>query len=134
MIRHIDKHVKEHAKIILIISGLITSGLGIISIFPEFVLKTMFDLDFYQNYSIIIKHWSMSVAIAGIFLIISAFKKEWRIPIMLYSIIEKIYLVLLCIIALKYPYGKAFLPIIYVDTLLCILLAHLLKDEFRKKY
>ena len=123
----------KYTKIILIISGFLTSGLGIVALFPKFGMETLFKLAFLQEYSIIIKHWSMSVCIAGIFLIISAYKKEWRVPIVLYALFEKAYLVILCALSItKYAYGKGFIAPLALDSILCLIYIPMLINEVKK--
>ncbi len=126
------KYSERSTRLILIVCGLMTAGLGAISISPELFLEKLFKLDFVQDYDIIIRHWSASVFILGVFLIISAFKENWRIPLVLFAILEKVYLVVVCIFAMKYTYGKSFAIVIPLDTAMCLLLAYVLLNEFGK--
>jgi len=126
------KYSERSARLILVLCGLMTAGLGGVSISPEFFLEKIFKLDYVQDYDIIIRHWSASVFILGVFLIISAFNKKWRVPIILFAILEKAYLIVVCIFAMKYTYGKSFALIIPLDTIMCILLALVLVNEFNK--
>ncbi|MBI9012095.1 MAG: hypothetical protein JEZ08_07650 [Clostridiales bacterium] len=126
------KKFERSTKLILILCGLVTAGLGGISISPEFFLEKIFKLDYIQTYDIIIRHWSASVFILGVLLVISAFNEKWRIPLVLFAILEKMYLVVVCIFAMKYTYGKPFAIIIPLDTALCLLLVFVLLNEFGK--
>jgi len=126
------KYSERSIRLILIVCGLMTAGLGVVSISPEFFIEKVFKLDYVQNYDIIIRHWSASVFILGVFLIISAFNEKWRVPLVLFAILEKAYLVVACIFAMKYTYGKAFAIIIPLDTVMCLLLAFVLLNEFGK--
>ena len=126
------KYSERSIRFILIVCGLLTAGLGVISIAPEFFIEKLFKLDYIQNYDIIIRHWSASVLILGVFLVISAFKVSWRIPFVLFAVLEKAYLVGVCIFAMKYTYGKGFAIIIPLDTIMCLLLVFVLLNEFGK--
>lgn len=119
-------------KVLLIVCGFMTAGLGAVSIFPELFLDKLFKLDYIQNYDIIIRHWSATLSLSGVFLIISGYVDNWRIPIALFAILEKAYLVILCILALRFDYGKAFMIVIPLDILMCILLAVVLGSEVKK--
>jgi len=126
------KYYERSARLILIVCGLITAALGGISISPELFIERIFKLDYVQNYDIIIRHWSASIFILGVLLIISAFNENWRIPLVLFAILEKAYLVVVCIFAMKYTYGKSFAIIIPADTVMCLLLVLVLLHEFGK--
>lgn len=126
------KIFERSTRLILIVSGLMTAGLGVVSISPELFLEKLFKLDFVQDYDIIIRHWSVTIFVIGVFLIISAFNENWRIPIVSLAIIEKSYLVIIGILAMKYPYGKSFALTIPLDAAMCILLAFVLIKEFGK--
>jgi len=126
------KYSESSTRLILIACGLMTGGLGVISISPEFFIVKLFKLDYVQDFDIIIRHWSASVFVLGVFLIISAFNEKWRIPLVLFAIIEKVYLVVVCIFALKYSYGESFAIVIPLDTIMCLLLAFVLLNEFKK--
>ena len=127
------KDFVQSTKWILIVCGLMTAGLGGISILPELFLDKLFKLDYVRSYDIIIRHWSASVFILGVFLIVSAFNIRWRIPLVLFAILEKAYLVGICIFSMKYAYGKSFAVVIPLDILMCLLLAFVLLNELGKR-
>ncbi|MCH4889062.1 hypothetical protein EZV73_15815 [Acidaminobacter sp. JC074] len=120
-------------KWILIVTGLLTGGVGLISVLPALFLDKLFNLAYLQDYDIIIRHWSASILLAGIFLIISAYKVTWRLPIVLYSILEKLYLVGICLFSLRYPYGRSFAVVIPLDMFMIILLVYVLVAELKKR-
>lgn len=125
------KNYEGSSKWILIICGLLTAVLGSVTVLPEIFLDKLFKLEYVQEYDIIVRHWSMMVLLVGVFLVISAFNKNWRVPVILFAMLEKFYLVIICTLALQYTYGKAFVPSIVLDSIMCILLVFVLMNEWR---
>lgn len=124
---------EKSSKWILIACGVLTAGLGAVSVSPEFFLDMLFKLDYVQNYDVIIRHWSVTIFVIGLFIMLSAFYKEWRIPVAFLAILEKVYLSVVCLLALRYDYGKSFVMVIYLDTTMSLLLGYILFKEFGKK-
>jgi hypothetical protein len=50
---------------------------------------------FIQEYTIILQHWGLMVGLMGVFKIVAAFRAEWRTPILIYSAVEKVFMVYL---------------------------------------
>lgn len=46
-------------------------------------------IPFVQNYTIILQHWGFLLGLTGIFMIIAAFRADWRHPVLIYSALEK---------------------------------------------
>jgi uncharacterized membrane protein HdeD (DUF308 family) len=42
-----------------------------------------------------VQHWGIMVCLMGVFMVAAAFKKSWRVPILLYGLIEKAFMVFL---------------------------------------
>ena len=48
-----------------------------------------------REYTILTQHWGIMVGLMGVFMIAAAFKVEWRTPILIYSLLEKAFMVYL---------------------------------------
>jgi hypothetical protein len=114
----IDKTIKPF----LIIAGLFTSTAGLNALAPRFTVENIFKLPFVEDYTIIVQHWGMMVLLAGIFMIISAFKVSWRIPILTYSVIEKAFMVFFCLFNINRPFAAGFQGAAVMDSIIVIYL------------
>jgi hypothetical protein len=70
--------------------------------------RTVQKIPFVQNYTVILQHWGIMVGLMGIFMVSAAFKLEWRNPILIYSAIEKTFLVYLVIVNGHQSYSQGF--------------------------
>lgn len=79
----------------LIIGGLVTMYAGIYAINPEAALLDMNNLPYDSNYVFLFRHWGIMVGLMGFFIALSAYKPTWQQPIILYSFLEKLFMVYL---------------------------------------
>ena len=114
----VDKTVKPF----LVIAGLCTAIAGVSAFLPQFAVKNLLKLPFAENYTIIVQHWGMMILLVGIFMIISAFKIAWRIPVLLYSAIEKAFMVFLYIFNARRPFSAGFQGAAIMDGVIVIYL------------
>ena len=114
----IDKTIKPF----LIIAGLGTAIAGVSAFLPQYAVENLLKLPFAENYTIIVQHWGMMILLVGIFMIISAFKIAWRIPVLLYSAIEKAFMVLLYIFNASRPFSAGFQGAAIMDGIIVIYL------------
>ena len=63
---------------------------------------------FVGDYSIITQHWGIMVGLMGVFMVLAAFCVEWRTPILIYSMVEKAFMVYLVLANRSEPYSKGF--------------------------
>jgi hypothetical protein len=56
----------------------------------------------------ITQHWGIMVGLMGVFMIIAAFKVEWRKPILIYSPLEKAFMVYLVVANGTDSYSQGF--------------------------
>ena len=85
----------RYLKPFLIIGGLVTMYAGIYAINPESALREMNNLPYDSNYVFLFRHWGIMVGLMGFFIAISAFIEQWRSSIILYSFLEKLFMVYL---------------------------------------
>ena len=114
----IDKTIKPF----LIIAGLCTAIAGLSAFLPQFAIENLLKLPFAENYTIIIQHWGMMILLVGIFMIISAFRVGWRMPVLLYSAIEKAFMVFLCLFNAGRPFSAGFQGAAIMDGVIVIYL------------
>jgi uncharacterized membrane protein YozB (DUF420 family) len=114
----VDKTVKPF----LVIAGLCTAIAGVSAFLPQFTVENLLKLPFAENYTIIVQHWGMMILLVGIFMIISAFKIAWRIPVLLYSAIEKAFMVFLYIFNASRPFSAGFQGAAIMDGVIVIYL------------
>lgn len=79
----------------LIIGGLVTMYAGIYAINPEYALADLNNLPYDKQYVFLFRHWGIMVGLMGAFIALSAFIPKWQEPIILYSFLEKLFMVYL---------------------------------------
>ena len=65
-------------------------------------------LEWVPEYTIFVQHWGIMVSLMGVFMVAAAFKVAWRTPILLYSLLEKAFMVFLVVTNLGQPYSSGF--------------------------
>jgi uncharacterized membrane protein YozB (DUF420 family) len=115
-----DKAIKPF----LIIAGLGTCTAGTLAFLPKFATENIFKLPFAENYTIFVQHWGMMVLLAGIFMIISAFKVSWRMPVLIYCTLEKAFFVFLYLFNINNSFSAGFQGGAMMDSVIvvCLLL------------
>lgn len=114
----------------LIIAGLGTCSAGILFFLPQFAVVTFFKLPYAENYTIFMQHWGFMVMLAGIFMILSAFRVSWRMPVLLYTAIEKAFYVSLYVFNINSPFSAGFQGGAIMDSVIVMyLLLYFWKGE-----
>lgn len=122
--------IEKTIKPFLIISGLFTCAAGLNFFLPQFAVENLWKLPFAGDYTIFIQHWGLMVLFVGIFMIISAFKVSWRMPVLLYGAIEKAFMVFLYIFYAGRPFAAGFQTAAIGDGIIVIcLLIYFWKGE-----
>ena len=75
-----------------VLTGAGTALASFNAFWPQWAVETLEKIAFIQAYTIIVQHWGMMVGLMGVFMIVAAFRAEWRKPILIYSAVEKAYL------------------------------------------
>ena len=116
MAKFIDKTLKP----VLIIGGAGTALAGVDAFAPRFAVENVQNLEFIPEYTIFVQHWGIMVCLMGLFMIAAAFKKSWRTPILLYSLIEKAFMVFLVFTNLGHAFSKGFLAPAIMDAFIVL--------------
>ena len=114
----IDKTIKPF----LVIAGLCTCTGGIYAFLPIFAVENLSKLPFDENYTIFVQHWGLMVLLAGIFMIIAAFRAEWRLPILLFIVAEKACFVVLYLFHACQQSGAGFKGAAIMDGIIVVYL------------
>jgi uncharacterized membrane protein YozB (DUF420 family) len=114
----IDRTIKPF----LIIAGLCTAIAGMNAFLPQFTVANILKLPFFENYTIIVQHWGMMILLAGIFMIISAFRVGWRMPVLIFSAVEKTFMIFLYLLNISHPFSAGFYGVAVMDAIIVIYL------------
>ncbi len=89
-----------------VVTGVGTT-LGVLNAFwPRWAAETVDKIKFNQEYTIILQHWGIMLGLMGIFMIVAAYREDWRKPILIYSLCEKAFLVYLVVANISQPYSR----------------------------
>jgi len=91
-----------------VITGLGTAAASLFAFWPRWTVETVGKLSFIQDYTIITQHWGIMVGLMGVFMIVAAFRVEWRTPILTYSLFEKAFMVYLVLANRSHSYSQGF--------------------------
>lgn len=89
-------------------TGLGTALIGLYALFPEWALAKLAQLNYQQDYTIIIQHWGIMVGLMGLFMIVAAVVPAWRLPILVFSGIEKAFMVWLVLSNTDQEFARGF--------------------------
>jgi hypothetical protein len=93
-----------------VITGIGTAAAILYALWPRWAAETAGKIPFIPDYTILAQHWGIMVALMGAFMIAIAFKVEWRMPILIYSLLEKAFMVYLVLANGKHSYSQGFKP------------------------
>ncbi len=74
-------------------TGAGTALVGLYAVLPSWAMPNVAKLPYLQDYTIIIQHWGIMVGLMGIAMMLAALVPQWRVPILLYSALEKSFMV-----------------------------------------
>ena len=91
-----------------VLTGIGTAAAGLYAFWPQWAVEKLTKIAFVQEYTIIVQHWGIMVGLMGLFMIVAAFRVEWRKPILIYSAIEKTFMVYVVATNATRPYSDGF--------------------------
>jgi len=115
-----QKFIDVTIKPVLIIGGLGTAAAGVDAFFPRFAVENVQKLAFIPEYTIFVQHWGIMVCLMGVFMVAAAFKEAWRVPILLYGMIEKAFMVFLVVSNLGQSFSAGFLAPAVMDAIITV--------------
>jgi hypothetical protein len=99
-----------------IVTGAGTALAACDALWPQRALENIQQISFVPDYTIIVQHWGAMVGLMGVFMIVAAFRDEWRKPILIYSAIEKAFMVYLVLTNRQWPYARGFFVPAAIDA------------------
>ncbi len=115
-----QKFIDVTLKPVLIIGGLGTAVAGVNAFFPRFAVENVQNLEFIPEYTIFVQHWGIMVCLMGVFMVAAAFKESWRVPIVLYGMFEKAFMVFLVASNLDQTFSSGFLVPAVMDAIITV--------------
>jgi hypothetical protein len=91
-----------------VIMGTGTALVSLFAFWPRWTVETVGKIQFVREYTIITQHWGMMVGLVGVFMIVAAFNVEWRNTVLLYSLLEKAFIVYLVLANRSQSYSQGF--------------------------
>jgi hypothetical protein len=91
-----------------VVTGIGTASAGLYAFWPRWTVETVGKIPFVPDYTILTQHWGIMVCLMGVFMIAAAFKVEWRKPILIYSLVEKTFMVYLVLANASQSYSQGF--------------------------
>lgn len=91
-----------------VLTGVGTALISMYAFWPAWAVQTIAKLPFIEEYTIIMQHWGIMVGFMGVFMTAAAFRPAWRTPILLYSALEKAFMVYLVLANISRPYSEGF--------------------------
>lgn len=117
-----------------LLTGAGTALIGLYAVLPSWAMPTLAKLDYLQQYTIIIQHWGIMVGLMGVFMMAAAVIPAWRPPILLYSALEKAFMVWLVLSSAAHSYAAGFwLPAAVDATVVVYTIAYFRCCGFRSR-
>jgi len=116
----VNTFIERTIKPVLIVGGIGTALAGLDAFFPRFAVENVQKIEWVPEYTIFVQHWGLMVCLIGVFMVVAAFKESWRVPILLYAMIEKAFMVFLAVSNLRQPYAGGFLAPAVMDGIITV--------------
>jgi len=91
--RPLERLFSRTVKPFFLFTGAGTALVGLYAFLPSWAMPNVAKLPYLQEYTIIIQHWGMMVCLMGLSMMAAAVFPAWRVPIFLYSAVEKAFMV-----------------------------------------
>jgi hypothetical protein len=91
-----------------VVTGIGTALAALDAFWPRWTAEKVLLLPFNQDYIIILRHWGIMLGLMGVFMIVAVFRADWRKPILIYSALEKAFIVYPVVTNVSRPYARGF--------------------------
>jgi hypothetical protein len=91
-----------------VLTGAMTALGALNAFWPRWTVERIELIRFSQDYTIILQHWGILLGLMGVFMIVAAYSTAWRTPILIYSALEKAFIVYLVMANVRRPYSRGF--------------------------
>ena len=99
-----------------LLTGAGTAAVGLYAFLPSWAMPNVARLPYLQDYTIIIQHWGIMVGLMGLCMMAAAVVPSWRVPIFLYSALEKSFMVWLVLSNAQHSFVSGFWVPFAVDA------------------
>jgi hypothetical protein len=99
-----------------VLAGTVTALGALNAFWPRWAVEKLELISYNQDYIIILQHWGILLGWMGVFMIVAAFRAEWRNLILIYSAMEKAFFVYLVATNVTRPYARGFWTTAVVDA------------------
>lgn len=89
-----------------VLTGMATALGALNAFWPQWAAETVEKITFVQDYTIILQHWGIMLGLTGVFMMVAAFRAEWRQPVLIYCVCEKGFIVYLVVTNITRPYAR----------------------------
>lgn len=103
-----ERFFARTAKPFFLLTGAGTALVGLYAFAPAWTMPNVGRLPYLRDYTIIIQHWGIMVCLMGVAMMAAALVPAWRLPIFLYSGIEKAFMVYLVAANASEPFVGGF--------------------------
>ena len=115
-------------------TGAGTALIGLYAVLPAWAMPNVAKLPYLQDYTIIIQHWGIMVGIMGVAMMLAGLIPQWRVPILLYSALEKSFMVWLVLSNAQQPFVSGFwIPFVVDSTVVIYTIGYFLACGFRNQ-
>jgi hypothetical protein len=106
-------------------TGAGTALVGVFAFAPSWAMPNIAKLPYVQDDTVIIQHWGIMVGLMGVAMMAAAIVPAWRLPVFLYSAIEKAFMVWLVLSNADQPFVKGFwVPFVLDSTVMVYTLGY----------
>lgn len=89
-------------------AGAATALIAVYAFAPELAVSRLAQLKYQQDYTIIVQHWGIMVGLMGLFMMGAAIVPAWRLPILVFSGVEKAFMVWLVLSNADQEFARGF--------------------------
>jgi hypothetical protein len=106
--RPLERFFARTVRPFFLFAGAGTALVGLYAVLPAWAMTNVARLPYLQDYTIIIQHWGIMVGLMGVSMILAAQVPMWRVPILLYSALEKSFMVWLVLSNAEHSFVTGF--------------------------
>jgi hypothetical protein len=99
-----------------VLTGAVTALGSLNALWPRWTAESVEKIAFVQDYTIILQHWGFMLGLMGAFMIVAAFREEWRKPVLIFCALEKAFVVYLVVANGSHPYADGFKAGAWMDA------------------
>lgn len=103
-----ERFFARTVKPFFLFTGAGTALVGLYAVAPAWTMPNIGRLPYLRDYTVIIQHWGIMVGLMGVAMMAAALVPAWRLPVFLYSGIEKAFMAFLVASNASEPFVSGF--------------------------